>query len=87
MLIFGTQNVYMSKFAREVEAVQFLPKEDENQFCELVIDGASTIVHAGDFIEYEKGVPVDVWSEGSFKAKHAEVLADEPKEEPKSKKK
>lgn len=85
----------MAKFVKEVEAAQFLPAADEKQFNEIVIDGASTIVHAGDFVEYENGVAVEVWSESKFKAKHKELMddvfvaADETvsEEKPKGKKK
>lgn len=68
----------MAKYTKSVEAIQFLPKEDDKQHEEVIINGASHILHATDYAVYEQGQIVSVQSAAKFEAEHTEVIA-EPK--------
>lgn len=76
----------MAKYVKEVEALQFTPKEDEKQLKEVVINGGSQILHAGDYAIYEEGQIVSIVKEAAFKAQYKEVWETAP-EEAKPKKK
>jgi hypothetical protein len=43
----------MAKYTKTVEAIQFLPKEDEKQHVEVIIGGASHVLHATDYAIYK----------------------------------